>query len=728
MKKFVLKTFTLFSVLTMLQMLSCTEKNQSQPEQQLPDNSFSYCGTVTDIRSVVYEMTGDTSVDFYFSPTAGIVDLPGMQSANDFIKISLAEIPDGDINLLAEGNSLSYVDIEVSKGGSGKVTSFVLTMNMEGSNLKMDLSVVMASGKTLEAKYDGECVKYEFIKPAVVLDSQIYGIFMGQSKKPSQANDYYFAFTNAEFEAEGTQFEMKSEGYAIIVDFYGEKNSDWKNFPVGTFVNSDSNDPMTFYDKYSYVVYNDASGKKVKLDITGDLVVNRTDDVISVSTEFVDIDGEPTKITYEGNYSLINGTFDPHLPQIGHDVEIDGGLASAIYEGDIFGTGSGVMEITIIDKNGADDKPNAYGVNLALFSVKFNDPKKDRRLVPGTYVITNNGEQGTWMATNEMEFMGMVIPVGTYAVYDDGSQTGQYLYAIDGTITIEAAERNYFTITFDLVSPDGYSIKGSFTGDVPIEDMSNDNDDDGSSTLESDLDMDLSYLQKAYLAPQSEIYVPGLGTVPVSKACDYSGVEYGYQFVDIGLATGTYEPSEDYPEGKLVEGDIVRIDLLVNPGKEGYITPGKYTITPNRYPAQFKPGVAPRGYQGPDGNLGSRWELIKNAIGNGDIDGDGEVEIDVPLNIPSVKGYACLYDGTVTITKSDKGENWFTFEIDALDVLKHKITGTWTGPIYLYGTDTPVLSSGEEFKAPSIRHMPAMSDYVHDFSQLKPAALSKIEF
>ena len=77
-------------------------------------------------------------------------------------------------------------------------------------------------------------------------------------------------------------------------------------------------------------------------------------------------------------------------------------------------------------------------------------------------------------------------------------------------------------------------------------------------------------------------------TPPAPEAC-------GYQFIDLGLATGTYkhDPTGEYNDpGKLVEGDIVRLDLLVEPGDEGKITPGTYTLSPNRYPAQMRPGVA----------------------------------------------------------------------------------------------------------------------------------------
>ena len=49
-------------------------------------------------------------------------------------------------------------------------------------------------------------------------------------------------------------------------------------------------------------------------------------------------------------------------------------------------------------------------------------------------------------------------------------------------------------------------------------------------------------------------------------------------------------------------------------------------------------------------------------------------------------GYASLYTGTVVVEKAVGGDNWFSF----------KITGTWTGPVYLGNSDTPVVSSGKE--------------------------------
>ena len=50
-----------------------------------------------------------------------------------------------------------------------------------------------------------------------------------------------------------------------------------------------------------------------------------------------------------------------------------------------------------------------------------------------------------------------------------------------------------------------------------------------------------------------------------------------------------------------------------------------------------------------------------------------------------------------TIAPGNGGDNWYTFEVNGEDVLHHKITGSWTGPVVLGGSDTPVADSGKHF-------------------------------
>lgn len=114
-------------------------------------------------------------------------------------------------------------------------------------------------------------------------------------------------------------------------------------------------------------------------------------------------------------------------------------------------------------------------------------------------------------------------------------------------------------------------------------------------------------------------------------------------------------------------GDIVRVELTTEPGKENEITPGTYEVTEQRWPAYIKPGVMMRGIMLDGGLHGSRWMHQTYSMW-GD---DNKI-------FEYMDGHALLYDGQVTITKveGEGKENWYRFEVDGICVRKHHVRGT----------------------------------------------------
>ena len=711
----------LFSVLGMCSFLwsSCSDDGgDDTPPPGGGENSFVYEGAESKIGSVVYQVdeTGKTYT-FYFSPTEGLLDLDAMLLADDYIKIE-TDTPTGDIDLLAEGNSLLYKKVDISAASADNTAKSTLSLQLTSlTTVKMTLDAAMKSGETLTASYNGTCSRHSEQSgqgEGIVLDTPVFSWWLGSEKPASGANDYYIAVTDAPYTIQsGVQAALTEPGYMLVIDCYLDSGEKWKTFPTGVFNESPGLEDHTYSFDNSFVLYFDGTNYN-QMHLSGPITISRdAQNIAKISTTFLDEDGivgeagTEYPISFEGDLRVGNGRTLPTMPHLMHDIEFKGVYAQGVYSGDVYDTGGGMIEMTFYDEKGDAGEPFGYAVKLTVIGPKFLDPKKERKLTPGTYTAATTYKKDTWMPAAEMTILGMVIPMGTYAAYDDQTQNGQYSYGSEGTIEIEELANNRHRVTFEIEAQTGYVFKGSFEGDIPLEDQSDDSEDDGSSTLTEDLDMDLSYLEKAHCFPQTQIFVPGLGTIdvadlttvtpPAPEAC-------GYQFIDLGLATGTYkhDPTGEYNDpGKLVEGDIVRLDLLVEPGDEGKITPGTYTLSPNRYPAQMRPGVALRGYQGGEGHIGTRWLGIGSAIGNGypkyHSDPD-HIVIDGWLNIASMKGYASIYEGTVTITKAEGGENWVTFEVDGEDVLHHSITGTWTGPVVLGDGVTPVVSSGKEFK------------------------------
>lgn len=688
---------------------SCsTSDEEGGPKTSLPENSFAYGNATSPIGSVVYTYDEtDRTYAFYLSPTQGLVDLEAMQLADDYILVTTSA-PTGEIDLLAAGNSLQYKEVKISSATADNVAKSALTLQLTSqTTMTMTLDAAMKSGETLAARYNGLCIRETLggsseQGEALTLDRPVFSWWRGAAQ--SGAGNYYMAFSNVPYAVQqGTSIALIEPGYAMVIDCYADSGEEWRTLPTGTFTESAQNGDHTYYDGNSFVAYFDGTSYTM-MQLSSDITITRKDEkTVQIATTYVDSEGVDHAITFEGDLRVGNGTKMPTLPQLMADIEFKGYYASGNYLGDYFASGGGLVDVTIYDEKGDNKEPYGTAVDLAFFGTKFANPAKERKLEAGPYTVSDTYKKGTWMTPVELPIMGVVFPLGTYALYDDQSQTGLYAYGSEGTIEIKEVANGY-ELSFDLISQTGYKIQGSYTGDIYLEDASNDNDDDGSSTLTEDLNMDLSYLNKAYCYPQTQIYAGALGYVDIStitSANPPAPAACGYQFIDIGLVTGTYASDPEYNDpGKLVEGDIIRLDLLVNPGDESKITPGTYTISTSRYPSAMEPGVCLRGVQVTEGHIGTRWLGMGSAIGNGhptNYKDPDKVVIDGWLNVPSVKGYASLYEGTVTIKKAEGGDNWFTFEVDGQDVRHHSIKGSWTGPVVLGGSDTPVLSSDKEF-------------------------------
>ena len=601
-----------------------------------------------------YVERAETAADAAESASSGVSAYAeqAQQSANSAAESATAS---EDAKNAAESAKSAIENLEVSSATADKVSRKSLSLQLTSTTtLEMNLDVAMTDGTSLLAAYDGLCFNGETGADAITLDKQIFFYYMGDAENGAGTSNYYLAVTNLEdWQGSGENFKPLSEGYILTLDFYGEKGDDWTAFPDGTFTESSGHEAQTYYSAsaYSFVTYCAASGTSTDLKLTGEPVtVTRNDNgTVTVTAEFIDVDGNDRTITFTGELNISNGTFTSYLPQIGKDVYFDGipteerpGMgATANYYGDLYGVGSGLIEVLMYDTATANNIPGGYAMTVTFCTNTFNDTK-NLRIPEGTYQVNETMGQFTALPGSEVEIplFAIVVPSGTYASYTDETETGYYSYASGGTIKVsQSGDSGYYTLEFDLVTRDGYTITGAYNGDIEISDQSEDDGNDGSTNLEENVEMDLSYLPSASCFPRDQIYAAGLGMIdvddidnaelftPVGQAC-------GYQVIDIGAATGYFEPNPLFPErGKLHEGDVIRMDLLVEPGTEDRITPGTYTVTSNRYPAQMKPGVCVRGYTGTEGNDGGPiWENAENgspekAVNNGKGFGWQTVEI-----------------------------------------------------------------------------------------------------
>lgn len=703
------------------------QRTETEVPQQLK-NAFSYAGGApVPIGSVVYTVDEtDGGYSFYVSPTSGLIDVEAAEMADDFIRIDVQN-PDGQIDAFASGNEVSYEDVTVSSSSSASVSSASVFVDLTSSKtLRVSLDVVMSSGQTLKAEYSGACVKY----PAdpedydVVVDKTIYAYYFGQSTTTSNTHNYYFTFTDTGFtmdtSSSSPSYSLDGEGYVFILDFFTDLDGRWKELPAGVYSEADDYSDHTYTINYSAAFHFDKEGTRTQLLLAGPISVETDKDgVTTISGTFYENNAKKT-FAYKGKLDLKNGTVTMSLPQIGHDVDnFQGVYAEGLYNGNLFGSGTGMMQINIQDAGAAKGEAG-YSAVLVVFNKLFGNPA-EADIIPGKYVAAKDFSIGTWMPTQEVQYMGMIIPMGVFIQYSSPDEDTKYLYGATGDIDIESiwtTSGNGFKITFDLESVDGYVMKGSYEGKIAIYDESDDQtSDDGTSSLENNVVMDLSYIPQAYMTPQTQIVVPAL-----PNPIDVNQFGCGFQYIDIGIATGTPVGTENGQTKYAYEGDIIRMELLMPEGNQNNITPGIYTVCPERYNGYFEPFVCPPGYATSTGFLGTRYEHLYEIRGSVWIDENGngiqepdEVKTDWPLGRSSVDEYACIKGGNVEISLSDKGENWYKFSFNFYCGRDHSVSGTWEGPVYFNGTTNPVLpAAGETTGAARV------SDYLPDARTLAP--------
>ncbi len=625
---------------------------------------------VWSVDSVQTTIAGKQHIDYkytlWFSPTEGLTDREGMILADDYIcaEIVSDEAPSGDFAFSSANVSLSYAGIEVNRSTVDNFTVAELYVNLLSDNVvEFNTTVTPKTGKGFSASYHGFCSKWPDSTTTkgkcITLDRVPFFYYAGPATSDPSVTEYYLLFSSADITGDSAaEASLTQEGYLLCIDLYATPDPEnKKHLPSGVYSRAASVSDHTWTTSNSMIEYYDASLSRSSYQIgQSDVSISESEDgKYSFKVAFQNAEYAVDTLCFSGELPSPKDLTLPQysLPQVEADVNFTGVKATGVYMGNLLQGAAGMMEIIVYDQNYVDDKVGGQGVILVVFADLFTN-SREIRVMPGDYTMKTDFTYMSWMPATEVSYSGSVFPLGTYGMVNDGSRNGLLSYAKSGSIKISEVSEGYH-VEWDLVSGYGYSLKGEYTGTIPVEDQSDDDTkDDGTSTLEKDYVLDLSAIESAKLRVDDNIFVIGYGTFkPVS---DYN---CGHQFIDLGGFNGT---------GPV--GDAVRLELLTEPGKEYQVNVGKYEITPERHPAYFIPGWAVKGsfYEGGDLN----GTTFKHYYGGQGESGRWYYYMDA---------HAAFYTGAITISDAENGQ--YHVSIETFDVRGHKITGEWTGPIVL---------------------------------------------
>ena len=348
----------------------------------------------------------------------------------------------------------------------------------------------------------------------VELSDKKFGLYYGD-KYGNERGVYYVVLSDAMCFNNGyANPYMDSEGDMLVLEFHGNlaANESDLRLPAGTYIVGENADGgLSINPKNSYVQkfenkmqkkYSIQSGEiYVATSVTGvydiytkNLVLSKGNEVINASYSYAgDILLEDYRIVAPSKVGLKENIID--IPFY----EAAGG-----YYGDIYGARTANYMITLSTKGFSEDESNTLPGMMLVLNLFDILPKGDNKVIainPGTYKVQTfmDASVGSMLYGLSMsDSSGAASPFGTffYQITANGEQSIEYIDS--GYINLDRDDDNdgdgdyKYTIEYNFKSSTaGREYKGSWSGEIYMEDLSTDSDRLVLSTLEDDVECNM---------------------------------------------------------------------------------------------------------------------------------------------------------------------------------------------------------------------------------------------
>lgn len=530
------------------------------------------------------------------------------------------------------------------------LSASVLTMS--GTATAAPLAKVKNSAKSnISALAANDATEYTFA-------TQMAGFYTSPKSEDSKAGNYYALLsTNPDDTYVGSTGEIVSKDAMVLtLDLYAPASpiSDISLQEGGYRVSDETEikEPFRYSSEYTMLFYYNSKGEQESgAYLTDEIIITHNGGNNYTLETSVSYNGQERKIHYTGPLTFtsdeVPATYYTQIRQ-NLDLTMDKG-GVAFYHGNLYENNTGNIYINIFDcdfdpETGAMNE-DGYSFALCVLGRLFGKGVPPHPLA-GVYEGSRSLARGTWFPGMEMDYMGIPMLMGSY-VRQKVNGSYRYSYLKTGTVEIEELGGNEFKIVIDAVSDLGFTVKGTFTGEITTRD-DRVKDPVSISTLIDDVDLDLDKI------PVARIY--------------HNGIKYDHRslVLDIGSPSGK---DEELADG----GDILRMEFIVSP-TVARLQEGTYTVMENKSGNYYAPYKLTKGYFANGGELvGTRYNHFK----------EGSYWV--------FDEYAPADAGTVGVIKNE--DDTYTFNIDLTDDANFYIRGTWTGPVLYQYNPEDIVSS-----------------------------------
>lgn len=378
--------------------------------------------------------------------------------------------------------------------GSERLLSGSVTVTHTEAGYKIELTAELTENRTLNCVYEGAIdFGKEQENPDPVYDVDLaakYALGVVYSEVAEDgSSDFYLLLSDVEIAGDAEEPEVFGAGQIAILDFCAIEREEGM-LPEGTylFTIEEPSDMMGVLD-YSGYATTDESGEPTSEEPISfsecTATVSYTDDGYQIEVLATLEDGRSFHGSYEGMIDFEQGGGDITLPGLEGDVNTTFSISEASYFG-LTERGTAQFKIDLYDNDFEQNPVTTNRLTLMLFTAETDDPL---RIAPGRYTVNTSGAAGT-LSPGSLDMNTFMIE-GSYCeqtlVTTEPEFDYELLYGMiaSGTVDI-TVDGGQYVITAALVDKDGNSIRGTYTGQITIDDKSY------YSNLEGDKQADLA--------------------------------------------------------------------------------------------------------------------------------------------------------------------------------------------------------------------------------------------
>lgn len=384
---------------------------------------------------------------------------------------------------LTDAEKASYMCLEKSEGLTLPTAEEILNNGtaiaqpgeVKISELKAKTTYVIAvaaSNKEVFSEVKSiEMTTDALISGPAVFDRQIAGAYYGDSHNTGYS-EFYFVLADAEATENNGVYTTTGAGRTMGFELYQFSPYDLANItiPARTYRYNTNYGMTTFSPEKTFCMVNDGKGNITKIEFqAGTIEVELVGTTYTITANLTTTTGEEFTASYNGKLEIENKAKTPEgLPQIEKDIT-GMNFIRALAKYYSYGVDNCIVNLYDVEPTINGDSDYLLGAGHMLSLDLSTAVSEQMALQEGVYTASVDYDPGTYLPGYEKEFMGTLLPLGTYCEECNDSYESIYGFITGGTVTISKVTAGY-RFVLDFTTDKGHKITGTYEGKVEFKD------------------------------------------------------------------------------------------------------------------------------------------------------------------------------------------------------------------------------------------------------------------